>query len=123
MRGPTSAARQRFLVSSRSLLQHSQGPGRKLDRERIADYAARGIDAFAMELMPRISRAQSMDVLSSQSNLAGYKAVIDRLEIHDLHATMLHLLGVDHQQLTYRYQGRDFRLTDVHGEVVHQIIA
>lgn len=44
---------------------------------RLADYAARGIDAFAMELMPRISRAQSMDVLSSQSNLAGYKAVID----------------------------------------------
>ena len=47
------------------------------DRERLADYAARGIDAVAMELMPRISRAQSMDVLSSQSNLAGYKAVID----------------------------------------------
>ena len=45
--------------------------------ERLADYARRGIDAFAMELMPRISRAQSMDVLSSQSNLAGYKAVID----------------------------------------------
>lgn len=46
-------------------------------REGIEDYARRGIDAFAMELMPRISRAQSMDVLSSQSNLAGYKAVID----------------------------------------------
>jgi NAD(P) transhydrogenase subunit alpha len=51
------------------------------DRERIADYAARGIDAFAMELMPRISRAQSMDVLSSQSNLAGYKAVIDAVAL------------------------------------------
>ncbi len=47
------------------------------NRERLADYAKRGIDAFAMELMPRISRAQSMDVLSSQSNLAGYKAVVD----------------------------------------------
>ncbi len=47
------------------------------EREGIEDYARRGIDAFAMELMPRISRAQSMDVLSSQSNLAGYKAVID----------------------------------------------
>ena len=47
------------------------------DGERLADYAARGIDAFAMELMPRISRAQSMDVLSSQSNLAGYKAALD----------------------------------------------
>jgi len=46
-------------------------------RARLADYARRRIDAFAMELMPRISRAQSMDVLSSQSNLAGYKAVVD----------------------------------------------
>ncbi len=47
------------------------------DKENAADYARRGIDAFAMEFMPRISRAQSMDVLSSQSNLAGYKAVVD----------------------------------------------
>jgi len=47
------------------------------DKARVAQYASAGIDAFAMELMPRISRAQSMDVLSSQSNLAGYKAVID----------------------------------------------
>jgi NAD(P) transhydrogenase subunit alpha len=47
------------------------------NREQLADYAARGITSFAMELMPRITRAQSMDVLSSQSNLAGYKAVID----------------------------------------------
>ncbi|MDX1432496.1 MAG: Re/Si-specific NAD(P)(+) transhydrogenase subunit alpha [Gammaproteobacteria bacterium] len=47
------------------------------DRAAFEDYAKRGIDAFAMELMPRISRAQSMDVLSSQSNLAGYKAVVD----------------------------------------------
>ena len=47
------------------------------DRELAEDYARRGIDAFAMEFMPRISRAQSMDVLSSQSNLAGYKAVVD----------------------------------------------
>ena len=47
------------------------------ERERIETYAAAGISAFAMELMPRISRAQSMDVLSSQANLAGYKAVLD----------------------------------------------
>jgi len=47
------------------------------DKARVAEYASAGIDAFAMELLPRISRAQSMDVLSSQSNLAGYKAVID----------------------------------------------
>ncbi len=45
------------------------------------------------------------------------------VHVHDLHATMLHLLGIDHERLTYRYQGRDFRLTDVHGEVVQKILA
>ena len=53
----------------------------------------------------------------------GYFAVEGRLEIHDLHATMLHLLGIDHTQLTWRHGGRDMRLTDVHGEVVHELIA
>lgn len=53
----------------------------------------------------------------------GYNAVKDVFHVHDFHATMLHLLGVDHTRLTYRYQGRDFRLTDVHGNVVKQIIA
>jgi hypothetical protein len=52
----------------------------------------------------------------------GYKAVQDRVEIHDLHATMLHLLGMDHKKLTFRFGGRDMRLTDVHGEVVAGII-
>jgi len=53
----------------------------------------------------------------------GYKAVQDKLQIHDLHATMLHLLGMDHEQLTFRFSGRDMRLTDVHGEVIHDILA
>lgn len=53
----------------------------------------------------------------------GYKAVENRLEIHDLHATMLHLMGVDHTRSTFRFGGRDMRLTDVHGHVVHDIIA
>jgi hypothetical protein len=53
----------------------------------------------------------------------GYEAVENKVHLHDLHATMLHLLGLDHTELTYRYGGRDFRLTDVHGEVVHDIIA
>ena len=53
----------------------------------------------------------------------GFQAVKDRVHVHDLHATILHLLGFDHEQLTYRYAGRDFRLTDVHGKVVHDIIA
>ena len=49
----------------------------------------------------------------------GYHAVENPVHVHDLHATMLHLLGIDHTRLTYRYQGRDFRLTDVAGKVVH----
>ena len=53
----------------------------------------------------------------------GYKAVEGRVHVHDLHATILHLLGLDHTQLTYRYAGRDFRLTDVYGRVVSEIIA
>ena len=53
----------------------------------------------------------------------GYNAVEDVVTVNDLHATMLHLLGIDHLQFTYRFQGRDFRLTDVEGEVVKPILA
>ena len=52
----------------------------------------------------------------------GFRAAVDRVSVHDLHATMLHLLGVDHKQLTYRYAGRDFRLTDVYGDVVSDLL-
>ncbi|MGB6041564.1 MAG: DUF1501 domain-containing protein, partial [Pirellulales bacterium] len=52
----------------------------------------------------------------------GFKAVTNRVSVHDLHATILHLLGMDHTRLTYRYSGRDFRLTDVAGNVIHDII-
>ena len=53
----------------------------------------------------------------------GYKAVDNRVHVHDLHATILHLLGFDHEKFTYRYAGRDFRLTDVHGRVVKEVLA
>ncbi len=53
----------------------------------------------------------------------GFTAVDKRVHVHDLHATMLHLMGLDHEKLTYRYSGRDFRLTDVHGHVIREIIA
>src|SRR5262249_21897445 len=52
----------------------------------------------------------------------GYKVVQNRVEIYDLHATMLHLLGIDHKRLTFRFGGRDMRLTDVHGEVIDSIL-
>ncbi|MEQ8791861.1 MAG: DUF1501 domain-containing protein [Pirellulaceae bacterium] len=53
----------------------------------------------------------------------GMNAAVNPMHVHDLHATMLHLMGVDHERLTYRYSGRDFRLTDVHGHVTHDILA
>lgn len=53
----------------------------------------------------------------------GYKATENPVEIHDLHATLLHLLGIDHEQLTHRFGGRDYRLTDVHGRVIQAVLA
>jgi hypothetical protein len=49
--------------------------------------------------------------------------VENKVHVHDLHATILHLMGIDHERLTYRFGGRDFRLTDVHGNVVQEIVA
>ena len=53
----------------------------------------------------------------------GYKAVENRVGVNDLHATILHLLGIDHERLTYRFNGRDYRLTDVAGEVISELLA
>ena len=53
----------------------------------------------------------------------GYYVTEDKMHIHDFHATILHLMGFDHEKLTYRFASRDFRLTDVHGRVVRGILA
>jgi hypothetical protein len=53
----------------------------------------------------------------------GFQAVENKVHVHDLHATILHLLGFDHERFTFRYAGRDYRLTDVHGKVVKEIVA
>jgi hypothetical protein len=55
------------------------------------------------------------------NNLGIY--LVNQCNMHDLHATILYALGLDHERLTYRYSGRDFRLTDVHGKVVHELFA
>jgi uncharacterized protein (DUF1501 family) len=52
----------------------------------------------------------------------GWHAVQDKVHVHDLHATVLHLMGLDHERLTYRYAGRDYRLTDVHGHVIKEVL-
>ena len=53
----------------------------------------------------------------------GFRAEENRMHVHDLHATILHLMGFDHERFTFRYAGRDFRLTDVHGRVVRELLA
>ena len=64
-----------------------------------------------------ISKSDFIKSLSFVQNV-----VENKTTIHDLHATMLHLMGMDHLQLTYRFSGRDIRLTDVHGHVIHDIL-
>jgi Protein of unknown function (DUF1501) len=53
----------------------------------------------------------------------GFQAVENKVHVHDLHATILHLLSFDHERFTFRYAGRDYRLTDVHGKVVKDVVA
>jgi hypothetical protein len=62
-------------------------------------------------------------VIHGATDEFGWYAALDKVHVHDLHATILHLMGIDHKRLTYRYGGRDYRLTDVHGKVVETIIA
>jgi hypothetical protein len=62
-------------------------------------------------------------VTIGESDELGFNVTKDRVHVHDLHATLLHLLGFDHKKLTYRFQGRDFRLTDVHGNVIRELLA
>lgn len=77
-------------------------------------------DAFTMWLAGGgVKRSFSF----GETDVIGYSGIQDRVHVHDLQATILHLLGLDHERLTYAFQGRDFRLTDVHGHVVHDIIA
>ena len=58
-----------------------------------------------------------------ETDPTGQTATVDKVHLYDLHATILHILGLDHTKLTYRYGGRDFRLTDVHGRVVHDLLS
>jgi hypothetical protein len=78
------------------------------------------IDAFAMWLA---GGGVKSGLNLGASDELGFSAVEDRVHVHDLQATVLHLLGLEHTKLTFRFQGRDFRLTDVHGEVVAKLLA
>jgi hypothetical protein len=78
------------------------------------------IDAFTMWMAGGGVKAGA--VVGATDEL-GFSPVEDRAHVHDIHATMLHLLGLNHERLTFRFQGRDFRLTDVHGEVIKKLLA
>jgi hypothetical protein len=78
------------------------------------------IDAFTMWFAGGGTKAGA---IVGQTDELGFNPVADRAHVHDIHATILHLLGIDHKKLTFRFQGRDFRLTDVHGNILHQILA
>jgi hypothetical protein len=78
------------------------------------------IDAFTMWLA---GGGIKPGIVFGETDELGFGVVRDKVHVHDLHATILHLLGFDHEKLTYRFQGRDFRLTDVHGELVKPILA
>jgi hypothetical protein len=78
------------------------------------------IDAFTMWMAGGGVKAGQ---ILGQTDELGFNPVEDKVHVHDLHATILHLLGLNHEKLTFRFQGRDFRLTDVHGEVVKKLLA
>ncbi len=78
------------------------------------------VDAFSIWMAGGGVRA---GYVHGETDEFGYDVARDPVHVHDLNATILHLLGIDHERLTYRYQGRDFRLTDVHGQVVHDLFA
>jgi hypothetical protein len=88
----------------------------------VRDFAGRDhhIDAFTMWLAGGgIKPGQTI----GKTDEIGYYTVEDPVHVHDLHATILHLLGLDHRKLTFRFQGRDFRLTDVAGNIVNKLLA
>ena len=70
-----------------------------------------------------MSEQETIWLTYGETDAMGYQVIDGKVHLHDLHATMLHLMGLDHEKLTYRYAGRDFRLTDVHGTVIHDWIA
>jgi hypothetical protein len=78
------------------------------------------IDAFTMWMAGGGVKAGQV---LGQTDELGFNSVEDPAHVHDLHATILHLLGLDHKKLTFRFQGRDFRLTDVHGEIMTKLFA
>ncbi len=88
--------------------------------EKLARQADRPIAALLGDLKARVLLNETLVVCGGDF---GFKPVENPAHVHDVHATIVYPLGLDHEKLTYRYSGRDFRLTDVTGRVIHDVIA
>ena len=99
----------------RRVRPHADGRGPRHDRPRPPHRR--------LHHVARRRRRQARPASSARPTSSASASSRTSVHVHDLHATILHLLGLDHEQLTYRFQGRDFRLTDVHGHVVEKILA
>ena len=84
---------------------------------------AHGLREYAFISEDPALRGVKRGAVFGETDDYSYNIVRDPVHIHDLNATVLHLLGIDHERLTFRHQGRDYRLTDVHGEVVKGVLA
>ncbi|MCR9291472.1 MAG: DUF1501 domain-containing protein [bacterium] len=113
--------KQRGLLED-TLVVSSGEFGRTATAEGEGDKAGRGHNAAGFTLWMAGGGVRGGTIYGATDDL-GVKAVEGRAHIHDLNATLLHLLGLDHQRLTYPYAGRDFRLTDVYGRVLHDIVS
>jgi hypothetical protein len=111
---------QRGLLEDTLVLWGGEFGRTPMSEVRVAIGRDHHIDAFTMWLAGGGVRAGHSYGVTDE---IGYSVVDEGVHVHDLHATILHLLGIDHLRLTHRFQGRDFRLTDVHGRVVHEILA
>jgi uncharacterized protein (DUF1501 family) len=94
------------------MVESNSDAGRKLGRDHHPQ-------AFTMWLA---GGGVKPGITIGETDEFGFHVVKDKVHVHDLHATLLHLLGFDHTKLTYRFQGRDFRLTDVEGEIVQSVL-
>ena len=107
--------------------------GLSYETPNITELAGRGVK-FTRAFSQPVCTPSRVQLLTGKHNYRNYEAfgwldpfgyniIRDEITVHDFHATIMHLMGVHHEKLRYRYQGRDFRLTDVHGHVVKNILA
>lgn len=114
---------QQLLDRSQVLAAALLGEVDDLKESRVALLVPAGFDYVAAQWAIWRAGGVKAGYIHGATNDLGVEAIDGKVHIHDLHATMLHLLGLDHEKLTYRYGGRDFRLTDVKGRVVREILA